>query len=182
VTNPTDSNVTNPLEVYLMRGLPSCGKSHLARRLAGETGVVLETDEYFYTHVGTDPGQYDYSEVLLPAAREWNLARFREALAKRISPIVVDRGNGRNEETRVYAQQAVDAGYRVELREPDSPWWQELRVLLQYREHTRPALQEWAIRLATMSRDTHRVSAATILRWMDGWKHDLTVEDILRAR
>lgn len=52
-----------------MRGLPACGKSHTARRLAGEQGIMLETDQYFYTHVGDDPTSYDYSEALLPAAR-----------------------------------------------------------------------------------------------------------------
>jgi len=30
--------------VYLMRGLPSSGKSHTARQLAGQTGIVCETD------------------------------------------------------------------------------------------------------------------------------------------
>ena len=87
-------------QVYLMRGLPACGKSHMARRLAGDDGLVLETDQYFYTQVGEDPGSYDYSDELLPKARQWNLARFREALARQISPIVVDRGNGLNPETR----------------------------------------------------------------------------------
>lgn len=33
--------------VYLMRGLPACGKSHRAKRLAGDKGIVLETDQYF---------------------------------------------------------------------------------------------------------------------------------------
>jgi hypothetical protein len=35
--------------VYLMRGLSSSGKSHTAKQLAGQTGIVCETDEYFYT-------------------------------------------------------------------------------------------------------------------------------------
>ena len=55
-----------PKRVYLMRGLPACGKSHEARRLAGTEGIVLETDEYFYTQVGNDPASYDYSDELLP--------------------------------------------------------------------------------------------------------------------
>ena len=41
--------------VYLMRGLPACGKSHSARKLAGAEGVVLETHEFFYPQVGSDP-------------------------------------------------------------------------------------------------------------------------------
>lgn len=118
--------------VYLMRGLPGCGKSHRAKRLAGEQGIVCETDEYFYSQVGTDPGQYDYDDALLPAAREWNLARFRDAVLAGVSPIVVDRGNGLNRETREYATFAVARGYIGELAERDSSWWQEHRVLLKY--------------------------------------------------
>ena len=166
--------------VYLMRGLPACGKSHTARRLAGADGIVLETDEYFYTRVGGDPASYDYSSALLPDAREWNLARFREAVARRISPIVVDRGNGLNLETRIYAEYAVQHGYLVELAEPDSPWWRELRVLLKYRKYVADELLDaWSKQLADSTRDGHRVPATTIRHWMSRWRHDVTVEQIL---
>ncbi len=154
--------------VYLMRGLPSCGKSYTARRLAGETGVVLETDEYFYLMVGKDPGRFDYQEDLLPKARQWNFDRFVRAVAAGISPILVDRGNGLNPETRRYAQHAVDHGYEVRLQEPESEWWQEIRVLLKYKKVTREILYE-----------THRVPVETIRHWMDKWRHDLTIEQIL---
>jgi hypothetical protein len=166
--------------VYLMRGLPACGKSYTARELAGNTGIVLETDQYFYSHMGDDPQQYDYREDLLPAARRWNYERFQRAIAEGISPIVIDRGNGLNRETQQYARYAKDHGYHVELREPDSPWWQEIRVLLKYKHITREILYQWADRLAEMSRSTHRVPAATIRRWMDCWKHDVTIQDILQ--
>jgi len=169
-------------QVYLMRGLPACGKSHRARRLAGDQGIVLETDQYFYTQVGDDPDRYDYSDELLPKAREWNLARCREAIARELTPIVVDRGNGLNPETREYAVHAVEHGYRVELAEPDSPWWQELRVLLKYRPYVADQLFDtWAEKLAAATRDTHRVPASTIRRWMSRWRHDLSIADILDA-
>ena len=169
--------------VYLMRGLPACGKSHLARRLAGETGVVLETDQYFYTQVGDDPAKYDYSGELLETARQWNLDRFRQAIAQAVSPIVVDRGNGLNQETQLYACYAVEHGYELELAEPDSPWWQELRVLLKYKHHVDDKLFDtWAERLAAATRDTHRVPVATIRHWMASWRHDVTVEAIVAGR
>ncbi len=166
--------------VYLMRGLPGCGKSHTARRLAGEAGVVLETDQYFYTQVGNDPGQYDYQEDLLPRAREWNFARYCLAIKQDTSPIVVDRGNGLNTETRIYVAHAVQCGYEVQLAEPESPWWSELRVLLKYKPYVADELFDaWAKKLADSTRDGHRVPSATIRRWMSSWKHDLTVQDIL---
>jgi predicted kinase len=165
--------------VYLMRGLPSCGKSHTARRLAGAGGLICETDEYFYTQVGTDPTKFNYKRELQQAACDWNFARFCNAVDQGITPVIVDRGNSRSLESKRYAGYAVEHGYRVELVEPDSPWWQEIRVLLKYRRLTRPALYEWAEKLSEMSRSTHRVPASTIRDWMDGWKWDLTVEDIL---
>jgi len=172
-----------PKIVYLMRGLPACGKSHRARRLAGETGVVLETDQYFYTQVGDDPAKYDYSGELLETARQWNLDRFRQAVAQGISPIVVDRGNGLNPETLQYAAHAVAHEYHLELAEPDSSWWYELRVLLKYKEYVDDKLFDaWAERLSVATRDSHRVPAATIRHWMASWRHDLTIEAILAGR
>ncbi len=169
--------------VYLMRGLPSSGKSTLARELAGETGVVCETDQFFYTQVGESAKTYDYVAERLDEARAWNLERFRDALKSGASPIVIDRGNGLNRETHVFAQLAREYSYEVELREPDSPWWRELRVLLKYREHLAPAvLDRWAEVLADVNRKTHRVPVATIRRWMQMWRSDLSVQDILDWR
>ena len=78
--------------VYLMRGLPSCGKSYTAKKLAGETGVICETDEYFYTKVGEDSQKYNYQKELMDEARQWNFERFRNAIDDGKTPIVVDRG------------------------------------------------------------------------------------------
>lgn len=166
--------------VYLMRGLPSCGKSTLARELAGTTGVICETDEFFYTQIGESPDSYDYSAVRLDDARAWNLERFQIALRDRLAPIVVDRGNGLNPETQEYVVLAQQQGYEVELREPDSPWWRELRVLLKYKRYVAPELfDRWAEALAERSQDTHRVPVETIRRWMGAWRAELTVDDIL---
>ena len=158
------------------------GKSYTARQLAGDNGTVLETDQYFYAETGEDPRQYDYDDELLPKARDWNLKRFKQAIVEGISPIVVGRGNGLNAETQVYARHVVDHGYLVELKEPESEWWQEIRVLLKYKHVTKEILYDWSDRLGEMSRSDHRVPASTIRRWMDKWKHGLTVEDILNCR
>lgn len=166
--------------LYLMRGLPGCGKSHRARRLAGDSGTVLETDEYFYTQVGKDSSSYDYDKDLLPAARAWIFARMQGAITRGISPIVIDRGNGLNSETREFALYATEKGYQVQLAEPDSSWWLELRVLLKYKEFVSDMLfDEWAEKLSAITKDSHRVPASTIRGWMKHWLHDLTVQQIL---
>jgi predicted kinase len=165
--------------VYLMRGLPSCGKSHTARHLAGETGIVCETDQFFYTQVGDDLNRFDYDSERMEEARQWNYRRFVEAVDSGVRPIVVDRGNGLNLETKRYASYAVQHGYRVAIAEPESAWWQEIRVLLKYKEVTTEILDDWAERLARRNRETHRTPVATIRRWMKKWRHDITVDDIL---
>ena len=171
----------NPPEkvVYLMRGLPATGKSRTAKTLAGENGIVCETDEYFYTQVGGDAKQFDYDDSLMPAARAWNFERFKRSVASADTPIIVDRGNGLTLETKKYAQHAVDNGYRVEIKEPESDWWQEIRVLLKYKTLTGPVLDRWAQELSRYSRSVHRVPADTIRRRMKKWIHGLTVEEIL---
>jgi len=99
-----------------------------------------------------------------------------------VSPIVVDRGNGRNQESQEYARYAVDRGYQVELKEPESERWQEIHVLLKYKHVTREILYQWVDRLSEMSQQTHRVPASTIRDWVDHWKYDLTVDDILKSQ
>ncbi len=169
--------------VYLMRGLPGCGKSHRAKRLAAENGIVLETDQYFYTQTGTDPTSYDFDRQLLPAARQWNLNRLKDALLAGVSPIVIDRGNCLNAETREFAVLAAEHGYEIKLAEPDSPWWQELRVLLKYKEYVDDRLFDaWAKRLADSTRKGHRVPSSEIRRWMKHWRSDVTVEMILSCK
>ena len=115
----------------------------------------------------------------MPEVRRWNFQQFRQAIDVRRSPIVVGRGNNLSIEIQQYARYAVDHGCRVELTEPESPCWQEIRVLLKYKDLTGPALDEWAKRLAKMSRETHRVPAQRIRGWMDKWKWDVTVDEIL---
>ena len=168
----------NEKVVYLMRGLPCCGKSKMAKKLVGDDGVICETDEYFYTHVGDDPTRYDYRADLMEAARRWNFQRFREAVNAGISPIIVDRGNGLSLESQLYARYALDRGYQVQLKEPESQWWQEIRALLEHKRSNKEILYQWADRLAEASRrNQHRVPASTIRRRMDHWQHDLTVEE-----
>ena len=175
----SENSVTPGQIVYLMRGLPGCGKSTTAGQLAGEHGLVCETDDYFYSQVGSDSKSYDYDAALLPAARSWNIDQFTAALQRRQSPVVVDRGNGLNAETQVYVLLADEHGYATEIREPTSPWWQELRVLLRYREFVADELfSQWATALSVQSRLRHRVPAETIRRWMLAWQPDLTVEQI----
>ena len=166
-------------KVFLMRGLPSCGKSHTSRVLAGPSGVICETDKFFFTEVGGDPSRFDYDVNRSQEARQWNFDNFVAAIDAGRGLVVVDRGNGLNMETKRFAIYAVEREYQVEFAEPRSEWWQELRVLLKYKDATSEILDQWALRLAKLNRSTHRTPATTIRRWMSKWRHGLTVEDVL---
>ena len=53
-------------------------------------------------------------------------------------------------------------------------------MLLKYKQYVDEKLFDaWATKLADATRETHRVPAATIRHWMNRWRHDLTVEEIL---
>lgn len=163
--------------VYFMRGLPSCGKSTTAKKLAGKNGVVIETDSFF--QAGDGPEHYQYESERIDEARSWAKERLRKALEENRSPIVVDRGNGLNRESREFVEMAIDHGYGVEIREPESPWWQEIKVLLKYRPVTDPILDQWAKQLESMSESTHRVGYRTIRHRMESWADDISIDDIL---
>lgn len=75
-----------------------------------------------YTQVGDNPRSFDYDADRVEEARQWDFVRFVEAVSSGVKPIVVDRGNGLNFETKRYAVYAAEHGYRVELAEPDSEW------------------------------------------------------------
>ena len=167
--------------VYLMRGLPSCGKSTRAKELVAQGGIVLETDSYFRSFTESGATQYAFDSKKLSDARKWVMERFIEALTEGISPIVIDRGNGVNSESRAFARKAKELDYHVEICEPTSEWWLEIRTLLRYRPYTNGILDAWAGELAEKSKQTHCVSSQTIRRWMECWQDDVTVADILQA-
>ena len=165
--------------MVLMVGLPSCGKSTTSRAITPPDGVRIEFDEFFYTQVGSNPNSYDWSRTLLPEARRWNYRRIVDAVDARIDPIVIDSDNGLYPYTASYVSYAVDRGYEIELREPDSPWWSAVRRLLEDPQRNAVALEKWVNKLAFMSRRMHRVPVETFRRRIATWKPDLSVQDVL---
>jgi len=162
-----------------MRGLPSCGKTTRAKELAANGGLAFEFDEYFYTQIGEDHTHYDWSKDLLADARQWNVARITAALDQGISPIVIDDDNGLGKTTLSCVRHALKCGYQIEFREPQSPWWREIRQLLRDKQTNREALENWADKLTGLSRSTHRVPYESFLRRMEHWQDDLNVERII---
>ncbi|XP_068924232.1 NEDD4-binding protein 2 isoform X2 [Petaurus breviceps papuanus] len=105
--------------LVLLRGLPGSGKSFLARKLVEENpnGIILSSDDFFYKN-----GQYQFDGNLLGEAHEWNQKRAKEALEKKISPVIIDNTNLQAWEMKPYIILSQKYKYKVHFREPDT-WW-----------------------------------------------------------
>jgi methyltransferase family protein/AAA domain-containing protein len=156
--------------MVLMRGLPSCGKSHMSQRLVASGGVRYEFDEYFLTQVGDDVTRYDWSSDLLPRAREWNMNRICKSVDAGISPIIVDSDNNVGAYTREYVAHAIDRGYEIQFKEPESSWWRVICELLKDKRANADKLGTWAEALTQMSESTHRVPLRDIHRRIERWE------------
>lgn len=96
-------------KVYIMRGIPGSGKSTKARELAGETGAIHSTDDYFEVD-----GEYRFDPRLLHRNHQLNFQAFRASLAVGVNPVIVDNTNIRRRDFKNYVKAAGEAGYQVE--------------------------------------------------------------------
>uniref|UniRef100_A0A8C2UD73 NEDD4 binding protein 2 like 2 n=1 Tax=Coturnix japonica TaxID=93934 RepID=A0A8C2UD73_COTJA len=105
--------------LLILRGLPGSGKSTLSRFLLDHSrdGVVLSTDDYFRQQDG-----YTYNAAQLGDAHDWNQKRAKQAMEQGKSPVIIDNTNTQAWEMKPYVEVALEKGYRVEFREPDT-WW-----------------------------------------------------------
>ncbi|KYO26402.1 NEDD4-binding protein 2-like 2 isoform A [Alligator mississippiensis] len=105
--------------LLILRGLPGSGKTTVSRVLLGQSrdGVVFSTDDYFNQQDG-----YTYNAGQLGDAHDWNQKRARQAMEQGKSPIIIDNTNTQAWEMKPYVETALEKGYIVEFREPDT-WW-----------------------------------------------------------
>lgn len=167
--------------LIVLRGLPACGKSRTAKNLAGKSGVICEEDQYYYSEVGDDPKAFDYDKRLVKDAEVWVEKIFYDAMDNDVSPIIIDQGNSRASGAKWYVKRAIKRGYKVVIKEADSPWWRCIRELLKDKEKNKEELMQWAKMLELVSRNIHQVSYKKIFHRMMRWENDITVEDILNS-
>uniref|UniRef100_A0A669QX74 NEDD4 binding protein 2 like 2 n=1 Tax=Phasianus colchicus TaxID=9054 RepID=A0A669QX74_PHACC len=103
--------------LLILRGLPGSGKSTLSRFLLDHSrdGIVLSTDDYFRQQDG-----YTYNAAQLGDAHDWNQKRAKQAMEQGKSPVIIDNTNTQAWEMKPYVEVALEKGYRVEFREPDT--------------------------------------------------------------
>ena len=57
--------------LYLLRGLPGCGKSSLAKSLMNAQTGHVETDMFFMENIMENSGNYNFDASKLKEAHEW---------------------------------------------------------------------------------------------------------------
>ena len=163
-----------------MRGCPGAGKSWAAKKLAGKTGVVCETDSFF----GPPGKNYRFDIRHREEAREQNMRLFLLSIHQGVSPIIVDRGCGKGRRTWWYAKTAKIFGYTVKLAEPTSPWWKQIKEeyedIKPLEDALTPGLAKFIPVLYELQKGTHKVSWNAIIRSLLKYDPTLTIEDILR--
>jgi len=126
----------------ILRGVSGSGKSTKARELAGETGKIHSTDDFFMVN-----GKYVFDPAQLPRYHKLNFEAFKADLALGVSPVIVDNTNTRKWEYENYLEAAKAAGYDVEV----------ISI-----PHIDPAL--------AAIRNTHGVPEAAIRRMISRWE------------
>lgn len=124
--------------LILMRGCPGSGKSFLARNIitffeGDPKDHVFSTDDFFVKRNG-----YFFDASSLQDAHQWNQRRVLERLREGRSPIIVDNTNTQMWEMLVYASNAINNGYIIEILEPDTPWFKKADELAKKTEHQVP--------------------------------------------
>lgn len=169
--------------LIIMRGLPWTGKSYRAKELAGETGVIFSTDEYWHTQVKPErPEEYSFDRRLLPTAHKWNQLRAQDAINWSKPLIIIDNTNTTAAEAKPYVEYGYINDYEIRIEEPTSPQWLAIRPLLANKKSCKKELREWAAKLAKGSQETHNVPAFAIEQMMWRWQNGLTVDQILDSQ
>jgi predicted kinase len=160
-------------KLYLMHAPPGAGKSFTARQLAGETGVVYATDDFFpedrgnYQALAKKAIEKGFWGRMLCKFHMQNVQRTIEAMERGVSPIVIDNVNNRRKEAQPYIDAGKQHGYSIEIAEPDCPRWQEIRQMLWNKKFYEAELRKAAEELA--ARNQHGVPADRIFQFLMEW-------------
>ncbi|KAJ8929919.1 hypothetical protein NQ314_017353 [Rhamnusium bicolor] len=150
--------------LIIMRGVPGCGKSYLAKNILQSTvGFnsnsklhILSSDDFFCQN-----GVYKFDSNKLQDAHGWNHNRAFQALSRGFSPVIIDNTNTQMWEMKPYAMMATDYGYIIEILEPDTHWCFNDKELAK--------------------RNSHCVPRATIKDMIDRYDKNITPQKLLSA-
>ena len=153
-------------ELIIFRGIPSSGKSYLAKQLAGESNV-FSADDY---HLDPETGQYNWKPENVKKAHQWNHQRVSDAIDQGVSPIAIDNTHIKKWELKALkplVQKAQQKGYNVRIEEPNPKWY-----------HWDTAFDANA--LFERNKETHNVPLESIKKMIENYEPNVTIEDILQ--
>uniref|UniRef100_W5MNP4 NEDD4 binding protein 2-like 1 n=1 Tax=Lepisosteus oculatus TaxID=7918 RepID=W5MNP4_LEPOC len=146
-------------QMYILRGLPGSGKSTLARQIKNTHGnaSIFSTDDFFRDR----NGEYKFKAYLLKTAHKWNQKRAREALENGESPVIIDNTNIHLWEMKPYVEMALEFGYYVNFKEPETSWKNNVYKL--------------------QSKTNYGVPEETIQRMKDEFEQVYSIHDVLQS-
>lgn len=102
--------------VYILRGISGAGKS----TLAAELNMLAYWNKQIAAYCSADPffinnGEYFFEQSKLGAAHEYCRTSFQVAINDNIDLIIVDNTNTQHREYKFYKEEAVKAGYQVQV-------------------------------------------------------------------
>ena len=153
-----------------MRGLPACGKTEKALKLVDKTeGIICDPHKWF------EEQDEEFRQYKLTKAKRWAWYRGKLAAQESITPIVIDMHVGVNVLSTNRLKDFKHLGYTIELVEPDSKDWQQIRALLYNKMLNRTFLDNWAEILAKRSPYSKYLEIRTRMNtWrfesLDAWK------------
>jgi predicted kinase len=161
-------------QLYILRGVPSSGKSFRARQLVdNDKSKIFSADLFFSPTEDMEEYRREWCVEKLHAAHSWCKSGVQNAMQLGVSPIVVDNTNIKRRDFMPYIDLAKQYQYRYEIRESESPWWAEIRPLLENTQKNEKLLAKWASKLANgfkygdiVIKNSHGVPEATILRML----------------
>jgi len=125
--------------LVIMRGIPGSGKSTLARNIAAEfnpPAVIFSTDQFFHQDMDFNkPYVFDFKK--LGEFHGKNLNRAVQAMEKGEN-VIIDNTNTVPRDADAYIKKAYELGYKVMVRESDTPWKNDPEILAQKNQHGVP--------------------------------------------
>ena len=145
--------------LLFVRGLPGSGKSTVAEKYKAkhhDSCIVCSTDEYWMR----PDGRYDWNYELIGEAHAWNQNRVERYLASEQAMdwdtiVIVDNTNVNFKEMKPYIIMALEFGYDIEFKEPDTEWKYDVEECFK--------------------KNTHGVPYSTVLKMYQRWEDHETV-------
>jgi len=206
----------------MMRGISGSGKSYTAKQVLKQYGEDLnpanhifgaddffildilkekqdkrergeEIDDEYYAELEPEVYRDNWSGDKLRAAHNWNFNRFKDALNRDITPVIVDNTNVQAWEALNFVKAAKEFGYKIYIQEPTSPWWQDHAHMLSDKQNHGKELEDFARFLAghhqgmadkyeVKGGNQHGVPLSVIRKKIRQWQPNLTPEDILEKK